>query len=315
MDMDIMLEKNITMDDIHFTLSNVYGDDINCIFSDYNSEKLIFRIRLANIFKTGSGKGQKKKVSLDQSDHIYMLKNFQDNLMKNVVLRGVKGIKKIILRKIKDNLVLTGGTFEKKEIWVLDGVGKNILEVLGLDYIDKTRTITNNIMDIYDIFGIEAARQAIYNELSEVIEFDGTYINYHHLNLLIDRMSHTHHLISIFRHGINKDNIGPIAKASFEETPEMFLKAARHGELDIMRGVSANVMCGQEGNFGTNFFQVVLDMEQMRSVESQVVKQPEMVEDIYVEDDECSLANIVIENNVSNIKPVLMKETKYSAGF
>ena len=52
-------------------------------------------------------------------------------------------------------------------------------------------------------------------------------------------------MISIFRHGINNDNIGPIAKASFEETPEMFLKAARHAELDIMRGVSANVMCGQ----------------------------------------------------------------------
>jgi hypothetical protein len=78
------LEKNITMDDIHFTLSSVYGDDINCIYSDYNSDKLIFRIRLANIFKT-SGKGQKKKASLDQSDHIYMLKNFQDNLMKNIV--------------------------------------------------------------------------------------------------------------------------------------------------------------------------------------------------------------------------------------
>ena len=55
----------------------------------------------------------------------------------------------------------------------------------------------------------------------------------------------------IFRHGINNDNIGPIAKASLEETPEMFLKAAKHGELDMMRGVSANVMCGQEAYFGT----------------------------------------------------------------
>ena len=66
-------------------------------------------------------------------------------------------------------------------------------------------------------------------------------------------------MISVFRHGINNDNIGPIAKASFEETPEMFLKAARHGELDMMRGVSANVMCGQEGYFGTSCFNVMLD--------------------------------------------------------
>ena len=70
-------------------------------------------------------------------------------------------------------------------------------------------------------------------------------------------------LVSVFRHGINNDNIGPIAKASFEETPEQFLKAARHGELDNMRGVSSNVMCGQEGYFGTSSFSIELDVEKM----------------------------------------------------
>ena len=79
--------------------------------------------------------------------------------------------------------------------------------------------------------GIEAARQAIFDEISEVIEFDSTYINYHHLTLLCDRMACNDKMVSIFRHGINNDNIGPIAKASFEETPEMFLKAARHACL------------------------------------------------------------------------------------
>ena len=74
-------------------------------------------------------------------------------------------------------------------------------------------------------------------------------------------------LISIFRHGINNDDIGPIAKASFEETPEMFLKAARHGELDHMRGVSSNVMCGQEGYYGTSF-QVILDIDKMKTLEA-----------------------------------------------
>ena len=70
-------------------------------------------------------------------------------------------------------------------------------------------------------------------------------------------------MVSIFRHGINKDNIGPIAKASFEETTEMFLQAARHGELDEMRGVSANIMCGQEGYYGTSSFSTYLDNDKM----------------------------------------------------
>ena len=82
--------------------------------------------------------------------------------------------------------------------------------------------------------------------------------------MLCDRMCCNDKMVSVFRHGINNDNIGPIAKASFEETPEMFLKAARHGELDMMRGVSANVMCGQEGFFGTSAFQVMLDMDKLQ---------------------------------------------------
>ena len=70
-------------------------------------------------------------------------------------------------------------------------------------------------------------------------------------------------MVSIFRHGINKVNIGPIAKASFEETTEMFLHAARHGELDELRGVSSNIMCGQEGYFGTSAFQTYIDNDLM----------------------------------------------------
>ena len=115
-----------------------------------------------------------------------------------------------------------------------------------------------------NVLGIEAARKCLFNEILEVMEFDSTYINHHHIHLLCDRMTCNHKMVSIFRHGINKDDIGPIAKASFEETTEMFLQAARHGELDNMRGVSANVMCGQEGYYGTSAFQVLVDNEMLQ---------------------------------------------------
>jgi DNA-directed RNA polymerase II subunit RPB1 len=198
------------------------------------------------------------------------------------------------------------------------------LDVLALDYIDARRTFSNDIVEIYNIFGIEAARQTIYNELAEVIEFDGTYINYHHMAMLCDRMTFTNKMISIFRHGINNDNIGPIAKASFEETPEQFLKAARHAELDIMRGVSANVMCGQEGLFGTNAFQVVLDLDEMRKLEDTIQYEEEdtnkMIDDVFGglenEDDKCSKNKLVIENNVVNIKASdLGHDDDYNPGF
>ncbi len=327
MDPEVMLEKNITMDDVNFTLKTCYEDQISCIYSDFNSDKLIFRIRMNEIIKSGNSRGGQKKTKvnpLDQSDQIYILKNFQEQLLGKVVLRGVEGLNKVILRKILDNVVEINGVYKKQDIWVLDTIGTNLLDVLGLDYIDNTRTLSNDIIEIYNILGIEAARQTIYNELVEVVEFDGTYINYHNYSVLVDRMTFTHKLISIFRHGINNDNIGPIAKASFEETPEQFLKAARHAELDILRGVSANVMCGQEGFFGTAAFQVVLDIEEMQKLEAsseyKYINVDEEIEKFFGDaenpDDPCGLNKITIQNNVITIKSENMgNDNSYNPGF
>ena len=312
MDPEVMLEKNITMDDVNFTLNNTYTEEISCVYSDYNSDKLVFRIRTQNVIDSASKRKQNKNKQnpLDQSDQIYILKNFQDQLLNNIVLRGIKNIDKVILRKMVDNLVEKAGSYKKEDIWVLDTIGTNLLDVLGLDYIDTKRTTSNDLVEIYRTLGMEAARQSIYNELADVIEFDGTYLNSHHMNLLCDRMTAGIKMVSMFRHGINNDNIGPIAKASFEETPEMFLKAARHAELDTMRGISSNVMVGQEGFFGTSAFQVVLDVNEMMNldekykyeyVDTQTVIEKGLFEGLENENDICSIKNMTIENNVVNI--------------
>jgi len=294
------------MDDINFAISNAYEDEVNCIYTDYNSDKLVFRLRLSSVLS--NKKKNSKTNPLDQSDEIYLLKNFQDNLLNNIVLSGVKNISKVILRKVTDNVVKEDGKYNKSEKWVLDTVGTNLLDILALDYIDVNRTVSNDIQEIYRVFGIEAARNAIFNELTEVIEFDGTYINYHHLSMLCDRMCYKSKMISIFRHGINNDDIGPIAKASFEETPEMFLKAARHAELDQMRGVSANVMCGQQGYFGTSSFQVLADINAMTSQEPALADDDEDDEAIIDaafsntnSTDKCSIDKLTINNNAINI--------------
>jgi DNA-directed RNA polymerase II subunit RPB1 len=327
MDPEVMLEKNITMDDVNFTLKNCFDEQIQCVYSDFNSDKLIFRIRMNEVLKSGGGRGGQKKAKvnpLDQSDQIYLLKNFQDQLLQNVVLRGTKGINKVVLRKIIDNMVEQNGVYKKQEIWVLDTIGTNLLDVLGLDFIDNKRTVSNDIVEIYNVLGIEAARQAIYNELVEVVEFDGTYINFHNYSVLVDRMTYTEKLISIFRHGINNDNIGPIAKASFEETPEMFLRAARHAELDTMRGISANVMCGQEGLFGTAAFQVVLDIEELQKLEAASEYRPMNADDevdkffgtVTDPDDPCGTNKISIQTNVNTIKGEDMGgDNTYNPGF
>jgi len=318
-----MLDRNLTMDDIHFALKNAYGNEVSCVFSDYNAEKLVFRLRLGNVMNAKKKKGSQSLNPLDQSDEIYLLKNFQDQLLDNLILRGIKKISKVSPRKITDTLVEEDGSYSKKETWVLDTVGTNLLDILGLDYIDADRTFTNDIQETYRVLGVEAARQAIFNEISEVIEFDSTYINYHHLSILCDRMTCNDSMVSIFRHGINNDNIGPLAKASFEETPEMFLRAARHAELDPMRGVSANVMCGQEGYFGTSAFQVILDMDKITELTAEEwVDDDESLaiqmgfEGLTDSEDPCSITNLTIQNNINNIPTAdLGSDDGYEPGF
>jgi len=130
-------------------------------------------------------------------------------------------------------------------------------------------------------------------------------------------------MVSIFRHGINNDDIGPIAKASFEETPEMFLNAARHADLDPMKGVSANVMCGQEGYFGTSAFQVILDIDKITQIKADDLEDEnaeQIIEDGFEGynngEDECSIKNLTINNNVSNLNAVDMgADDGYDAGF
>jgi DNA-directed RNA polymerase II subunit RPB1 len=309
LDAESLLDKNITMDDIHFAISNSHGNDISCAYSDYNSNNLVFRIRLnSSVFnKTKKQKGIPD--ALDQSDEIYMLRNFQDALLNNIVLRGLTGIQNVIPRKLQNMVVKDEGKYSQKDVWILDTTGTNLMNALGLDYLDPTRTYCNDIKEVFDVLGIEAARQVLYNEFVEVMEFSGVYINYHHLSLLVDRMTATKNMVSIFRSGILNDDIGPISKSTFEVHTEVLLDATRHAEFDHMRGVSANVMMGQMGIFGTGAFQIVLDMEkisQVDDVEVDMSTSEKEIEKMFgmldSKSDPCSASNIEIRNNLSAIK-------------
>lgn len=97
----------------------------------------------------------------------------------------------------------------------------------------------------------------LLNEITDLFEEAG--VNYRHIGLLVDVMTRTGRLMSADRYGINKNDIGPLAKASFEETEKILLKAAQFGEIDPITGVSANIMMGQPIRGGTSFAQILLD--------------------------------------------------------
>jgi DNA-directed RNA polymerase II subunit RPB1 len=250
LDRERMFNKNITMDDINLVLTEKFAGSIDTIYSDFNSPKLIMRIRIM----ITPPKGGPTAESLDD---LAAMKKFQNRLLTGVVIRGVPGIKAVTYRQYKDYQDNTSGDYEKIEEYVLDTDGSNILEVINHPMVDAKRIYTTHIYDVLDLLGIEAARTILMSEITGL--FDEVGVNPRHLGILCDVMTRAGRMMSIDRYGINKNDIGPLAKASFEETERILLKAALFGDMDPVTGVSANIMTGQPIRGGTAFSQIMLD--------------------------------------------------------
>jgi DNA-directed RNA polymerase II subunit RPB1 len=244
MDRERMFRKNISMDDVAYVLRTKFGEALHLIYSDYNSNKLIMRMRLPD----------EMKGSLDD---MTSLKKFQNRILNGIVFRGVPGIKSITFREDKDMLELVDGSYKQVTQYILDTDGSNYLQVMNHPYVNASKLSSSHVHDIVDILGIEAARALLLNEITTLFEEAG--VNNRHLGLLCDVMTRAGRLMPSDRHGINKTDIGPIAKASFEETEKILLNAALFGEMDPVTGVSANIMTGQPIRGGTSFFNVLLD--------------------------------------------------------
>ena len=241
-----MINKNINMEDIYYKINNAYNDEISCKYNDDNSNKLIFRLRLL-------------KVKKSDGNDINILKQMANDIRDNIAIKGIKDIVSVTMFKNKNNFELENNSYVQKEEWVLNTGGINLLAIFNTQFIDYTRTISNDIYEVYELLGIEAARILLLNEIKEVIESSGEYVNYRHLSLLVDTMTNRGSLMSIDRFGINRGNIGPLAKCSFEETTDQLFKAAIFGEVDNLTGVSSNIMMGQIPPCGTGDCDILID--------------------------------------------------------
>jgi len=178
-------------------------------------------------------------------------------LLNNIVIRGLPGIKAVTFRNDKQYVENINGKYEQVEQFVLDTDGSNFIKVMNHPAVDGTKLYSTNVWDVYEVLGIEATRAILFNEIHGLFESVG--VNYRHLCLLCDVITRFGRLMSIDRYGINKNDIGTLAKASFEETEKILLKAALFGEVDPVTGVSANIMMGQPIRGGTAFSQILMD--------------------------------------------------------
>jgi len=268
-----MSSYGLRMIDIYTKLNMAYEKYIDCVYSDDNAEECIFMMRLTEF----------ALKEIDPQDELASIKAMEHNIVYQVLLKGYKGIKKVSLNKKKyDKFNEDTQKFDKMIEWVLDTDGTNLMEILANPNVDATRTVSNDIREIYETLGIEAARNSLYNELVNVTG-DGS-MNYRHLSLLMDTMTFKGCIVSIDRHGINRGDIGPLAKSSFEESTDMLINASIFSQYDNVNGVSANVMLGQQPPCGTGDCEILLDEELMMELVKD--KKPIKLDDIKEESDD-----------------------------
>ncbi|KAK1443083.1 beta and beta-prime subunits of DNA dependent RNA-polymerase [Babesia gibsoni] len=255
----IMTDKRLTMKEVVDRIyENLSNDEVDCINTDDNNDELILRIRV----KYNST--EPDKTSNVEHEGIF-LQRLMVQLLGAVQLRGVQKISKVYMREeARTRYNETNGKFERVSQWVLDTDGCNLKDVLSIPGVDAHRTISNELSEIFDVLGIEAARMALLRELRAVISFDGSYVNYRHLSLLCDVMTQKGTIMSITRHGLNRTDRGPMVKCSFEETLEALVDAAIFAEVDHLKGVTENVMLGQLCPMGTGCFDIMIDDEKLR---------------------------------------------------
>lgn len=231
-----LVDKNLTMYDINEAINEFYKDTVSCMFSDDNSDQLVFRVRTTAVSPSGAS-----------ADTLSEVRAFEMAMLESVMIKGGFGLTNAVPQKSRDS----EGT------WVLETDGRDLATVMAHPLVDASATTSNDIVDVYRVLGIEAARAAFLVEIGEVMK--DAYVNPRHFLLLADTMCQRGTLQSVDRHGINKGDIGPLAKCSFEETVDVIRNAGMFAETDSVRGVASSVMLGQIPKGGTGEARMVLD--------------------------------------------------------
>jgi DNA-directed RNA polymerase subunit A" len=211
----------------------------------------------------GLKKERRLKVAVEKEGNTIVLKMDEPSfrklqtyfeVVKTCRIKGVDDIKKAVIRK-SDNE------------YIIYTEGSNLAKVLALDDIDHTRTMTNSITEMYNVLGVEAARNSIINEARNTLEEQGLTVDVRHIMLVSDIMTNDGDVKAIGRHGISGRKSSVLARAAFEITSAHLLKAGITGEVDSLDGVAENIIVGQPVTVGTGAVNLIYSPKKKRDAD------------------------------------------------
>lgn len=244
-----MYQYNISLSTIRNIMENEF-EYLYVVFSPLHIGQVDFFIDLDEIEKS-----KETEIDLKEKKEFYIELFLQEILRPKILEISISGIPKIKDYYIQKN--------DQTKQFYIDTEGSNMVELLKLDFIDKSSVKTNHMWEVYQIMGIEGTRKFLLEELKNIVSSDGTFINECHLTILIDLMTFNGTIQSISRYGVKKEQNSVLTRSSFEESLEHFSKAAFFSEKEMIRSVSASIMCGKRSNIGSGSLSLSMDWEKL----------------------------------------------------
>lgn len=258
-----MIERNITMLEIKTSFCHNWvmrHEDSKSSKKEY--KKIIDKIsQTAIVTNFDNSPVPMVHIRFDANNYNFnTLIQFQKMIINEYKIKGIPNIYESnnIVEESYIDFDSEGNVVNKKQ-FVIITEGINLSEMAQINGINLAETVCNDIVTIYETYGVEAARAAFIREFTMAIESTGGLSNYQHIEILVDAITHMGGLIAVNRHGANKLDTDPFSRASFEKTVEQLLAAAAFGESDHIRSVSARIMVGSLINGGTGAFDLLLD--------------------------------------------------------
>lgn len=279
-------------DEIEFIEDEIEDEDDNKEDEEKEKKENEMNDPFYKFIKPKQRDNYKEDIIPDDIDRVIHMEDKVLPALSSIRVCGIENIKDIFYEK-------------RKNEWIITTEGSNLYEIFCNPLIDCTRSMSNDMWEIYNIFGIEAVRQFLIEEYMDIVSSDGTFVNISNIELLVDIMVYTGTIISISRYGQKKVGCGPIAKATFEESLENFLKASVNGETENANGVSASIMLGKMPNIGTGVFDLMVDMKRLLTTDSFSSPNNEKTDDIQ----HSSKKSDVTEKNEKNEKNNFTRNT------
>ena len=240
-----LIEKNISIEDIYLRLQEQFPNTF-IIYNSENAKETIIKIYFRNI-------AFKKSIT---KDAIY---GYLDQIM-NTVVRGVDGIHSSVVKSKNITTIGDDGGISKKQIYYIATNGSNIYKLLLNPYLDPSRMDSNCLIDIYDCYGIEAARSKFIDEFYEQL---GKGVTYRHFTNYADEMVWPGYLTSIDRFGSDKRDSSPLMQLSDSDPIRVIEEAAYMNKRDDLQGVSPSLIVGQAPHIGTLYSTIKIDEEML----------------------------------------------------